>query len=83
MKALFWAILALLIAPVADACHPARAVQTRPMYVQVGDNTAVHIVAACGDGTVSVWHISWFEGSQPDLWGWAEIQNTASGLLRD
>lgn len=66
-------------------CKVSRAVETRVAYRPAGDNTQVLLVASCDDagGAYSdSWYLSFYEGDQPDLRGWAEIQRTASDLLR-
>lgn len=65
-----------------EVCHPADADSTYLWYVPMeAGNTGVAMIAYCGQ-TSTVWHISFFEGEQPELWDWWEIQNTASDLLR-
>jgi len=64
-----------------NACRPAQAYMTAVWYVPTYENTSVLLIAYCVD-TSSVWYISWFDGEQPELWDWYEIQNTAGKLLR-
>ncbi len=81
-------VLAIVLAILAGAathgqltCHPNHATYTQVVYVPAGDNTAVKLRAWCGDDW-SEWYVSFFTGDQPTLWEYAEIQNTASKLLR-
>lgn len=64
------------------SCHPAEAHSTAVWYVPAGHNTAVTLIAYCDGIPPTAWSISFFEGEQPSLWDWWEIQNTASELLR-
>lgn len=76
---LLWALGGTIDAQVA--CHPADAYATDVRYAPVGENTAVKLQAWC-DGGSAEWYVSFFTGDQPTLWEWAEIQNTASSLIR-
>lgn len=62
-------------------CHPADAYATDVRYEPAGENTAVKLQVWCPGGSAE-WYVSFFVGDQPTLRQWAEIQNTASALLR-
>ncbi len=62
-------------------CHPADAYAIDVRYVPAGDNTAIKLQVWCPGGSAE-WYVSFFTGDQPTLRQWAEIQNTASELLR-
>ena len=62
-------------------CSGGRPIRCTVRYKPEGENTRVLMDCQCSFG-FETWHISGFEGDQPDLWKWWEIQNTASMLLR-
>jgi len=90
MKTIAIAILAALLLAAgtsSGSCPPNRASRIKIWYEPAGPNTEVLLYSFCGVPNVSeiyeVWYVSYFEGhEQPDLWTYAEIQNTASRLIR-
>lgn len=85
MVTLLFALCCCILAARAQGqavCHPSDATYTEVLYVPEGNNTAVKLRAWCETGS-SEWYVSFFVGDQPTLREYAEIQNTASRLLRD
>ncbi len=79
------AILAAVILGVAAyaiACAPSWADWCRVRYRSAGDHTMVLLDCNCGPSGTATWYVSFFVGDQPTLWEYAEIQNTASDLIR-
>lgn len=62
-------------------CHPAEAESTYLWYVPTHTNTSVQLIAHCADGVSSAWTVSFFEGDEPGLLDWSEMQDRASELL--
>ena len=75
------ALVVLGLAAYAYACDPHWAHWCRVRYDSVGDNTMALLDCGC-TGDSDTWYVSFFHGDQPTLWEFAEIQNTASDLIR-
>lgn len=89
LRATIFAMVAVLLwgiwaqrAQGQTTCHPAEAESTYLWYVPTETNTSVQLIAYCADGGVSAWTVSFFEGDEPGLWDWWEMQDRASELLR-
>ncbi len=69
------------VAAYANVCSGNRPLWCRVRYKPAGNNTQVLLDCRCTSSR-ETWYVSFFEGDQPELWDWYEIQNTASELIR-